>query len=106
MQVCLVRFLKPIPKLLCNSLASPKLLGSTWVCHELLELDLRRERFEEDSYRLRIVNVLVSELSNKLRKLSLPSYEAFDRVETLIVRLYAYRYLAQNINHKHFTHLG
>jgi hypothetical protein len=37
---------------------------------------------------LGIVDVLVAELANKMREFAFPSYEAFERIEAFIIRLW------------------
>jgi hypothetical protein len=57
----------------------------------LCKLDFGRDRLKEDADGLRIVDVLVPELSDELRQLALPSHETLDRVEAFVVALNACR---------------
>jgi hypothetical protein len=84
--VRLERLLQPILQLICYLFAFPQLCRAR-IRHHFGQLDFGCDRFEQYSDRLRIVDVLVSELANELWELTLPSDKAFDRVETFIVAL-------------------
>jgi hypothetical protein len=90
--VCLIRLLEPLPKSFGHHCALPELCRAG-VRHHVCQLDIGRYGLEQDADRLRIVHVLVSELPDELRELTLPPHEALNRVESLIVALNACRRL-------------